>query len=102
MLTKLLTILAMILAAVTYWTMSNVCNYNTKLERSSALVSKIDEKELGKQGTIEVVYANDINCEKADLAYDLDRLVKNVNVISKSFFEIMEEKKKEELKNENN
>jgi hypothetical protein len=97
MLTKLLTILAMILAAVTYWAMSNVCNYNSKLERSSKMITKIDEKELGNLGQIEVVYANDIQCEKADLAYDLDRLVKNVTIISKSFFEILEEERKKEL-----
>ena len=91
MFTKLISLLGLLIAAIVYWSLSSVCNYNSKLETKKEIINKIDDEELGDLGKVEISYANSIDCEKADLNYDLDRLLKNTKVISSALLKIIEE-----------
>ncbi len=102
MFTKLISLLGLLIAAIVYWSLSSVCNYNSKLETKKEIINKIDDEELGDLGKAEISYANSIDCEKADLNYDLDRLLKNTRVISSALLKIIEEDEENQKKDLSN
>ena len=50
MFTKLISLLGLLIAAIVYWSLSSVCNYNSKLETKKEIINKIDDEELGDLG----------------------------------------------------
>ena len=54
MFTKLISLLGLLIAAIVYWSLSSVCNYNSKLETKKEIINKIDDEELGDLGKAQI------------------------------------------------
>ena len=73
---------AIIIATLLYWTTSNVCRYNFTIEKKTNQLNVIAAEITPSIPLTEVYYFRELNCNNADLVWDYERVLKNLNTIS--------------------
>ncbi len=86
---KLSLIIASIIFILLTWTTSNVCNYNYALKKKSNIIQKLKDEEDISLGDTKVYIFKELNCNKADLNYDISRMINNIEVISIMVYQYM-------------
>ena len=79
---KLMIFIAIVLSTILYWTASNVCRYNFALEKRTDILNIVTEDIDPTLGNAKVYYFEELNCNKVDLAWDIDRIVKNFKTLN--------------------
>ena len=79
---KVMIFLAIIISAVLYWASSNVCRYNFALEKKTKNLNIVTQEINPDLGTAKVYFYEELNCNTVNLDWDIDRVVKNLEVIS--------------------
>ena len=79
---KVMILLAIIISAVLYWASSNVCRYNFALEKKTKNLNIVTQEINPDLGTAKVYFYEELNCNTVNLDWDIDRVVKNLEVIS--------------------
>ena len=79
---KVMILLAIIISAVLYWASSNVCRYNFALEKKTKNLNIVTQEINPDLGTAKVYFYDELNCNTVNLDWDIDRVVKNLEVIS--------------------
>ena len=79
---KLMIFIAIVLSTILYWTASNVCRYNFALEKRTDMLNIVTEDIDPTLGNAKVYYFEELNCNKVDLAWDIDRIVKNFKTLN--------------------
>jgi hypothetical protein len=86
---KFLLIIASIIFILLTWATSNVCNFNKNLKEKENNINQLKVKDNINLGKTEVYIFKELNCEKADLNYDISRLINNIEVISEIVYQYM-------------
>ena len=79
---KVMILLAIIISAVLYWASSNVCRYNFAYEKKTKNLNIVTQEINPDLGTAKVYFYEELNCNTVNLDWDIDRVVKNLEVIS--------------------
>ena len=79
---KVMIFLAIIIATLLYWTTSNVCRYNFTIEKKTNQLNVIAAEITPSIPLTEVYYFRELNSNDADLVWDYERVLKNLNAIS--------------------
>ena len=79
---KIMIFFAIVLSTILYWAASNVCRYNFALEKNTDILNIVTEEIDPTLGNAKVYYYEELNCNDVDLDWDIDRVVKNLEVIS--------------------
>ena len=78
---KIMIIFGIIITSLLYWATTNVCRYNFVIEKKTKemniIASEIKpEIKLGK-----VYYFRELNCNDVNLAWDYERVMRNLNAL---------------------
>ena len=79
---KIMIAFAIILSAILYWATSNICKYNFALEKRTKVLNIVTEEIDPTLGNAKVYYYEELNCNDADIEWDLDRIVENFQTLS--------------------
>ncbi len=71
-----------ILAIIVFWTTSNVCRYNFTIEKRTNELNIIAAEIDPSIPMARVYYFSELNCNKVDLSWDIDRVVNNFQILS--------------------
>ena len=82
-------IIASIIFILLKWATSNVCNFNKNLKEKKNNINQLKVKDNINLGKTEVYIFKELNCEKADLNYDISRLINNIKMISEIVYQYM-------------
>ena len=84
---KLSLIIAAIMFSILTWAIANVCSYNYVLKKKSNIIEELSKDIDISLGNTRVYYFKELNCKKADLTFDIIRMMENVEVISVMFYQ---------------
>ena len=84
---KVMIFIAIIITTLLYWTTSNVCRYNFTIEKKTNQLNIIAAEISPSIPLTEVYYFRELNCKKADLSFDMIRMMENIEVISVMFYQ---------------
>ena len=79
---KVMVFFAIIISSLLYWTTSNVCRYNLALEKNTNIINFVTEEIDPSLGNAKYYIYKELNCKKADLDWDIERVLKNLETIS--------------------
>ena len=79
---KVMIFLAIVITTLLYWTTSNVCRYNFTIEKKTNQLNIIAAEISPSIPLTEVYYFRELNCNNVDLAWDIDRVIENLNTLS--------------------
>ena len=79
---KVMIFVAILIASLLYWATSNVCRYNFTIEKKTNQLNIITAEIDPSIPMAKVYYFKELNCNKVDLAWDYERVVKNFQVLS--------------------
>ena len=79
---KVIIFFAIIISTILYWTTSNVCRYNFKIEKKTNTLNIISAEVAPSLPMARVYYFRELNCNNVDLAWDIDRVIENLNTLS--------------------
>ena len=79
---KVMIIVAIVITSLVYWATSNVCRYNFTIEKKTNELNIIAAEISPSIPLTEVYYFRELNCNNADLVWDYERVLKNLNAIS--------------------
>ena len=79
---KTMLIFGTILAIIVFWTTSNVCRYNFTIEKRTNELNIIAAEIDPSIPMARVYYFSELNCNKVDLSWDIDRVVNNFQILS--------------------
>ena len=79
---KVMIFVAILIASLLYWATSNVCRYNFTIEKKTNQLNIIAAEIDASIPMAKVYYFKELNCNKVDLAWDYERVVKNFQVLS--------------------
>ena len=79
---KVMIFFFIILSTIMFWTTSNVCRYNFSIEKRTNQLNIIAAEIDASIPMAKVYYFKELNCNKVDLAWDYERVVKNFKVLS--------------------
>ena len=82
-------IIASIIFILLTWATSNVCNFNKNLKEKENNINQLKVKDNINLGKTEVYIFKELNCKKADLNYDISRLINNIKMISEIVYQYM-------------
>ena len=69
------------------WATANVCSYNYVLKKKSNIIEELTKDiDISLENT-RVYYFKELNCKKADLTFDILRMMENIEVISVMFYQ---------------
>ena len=86
---KISVIIALIIFILLTWATSNVCNFNKNLKEKEDNINQFKVKDNIDLGKTKVYIFKELNCEKADLNYDISRLINNIKMISEIVYQNM-------------
>ena len=79
---KVMIFVAIIISSLLYWTTSNVCRYNFTIEKKTNQLNIIAAEISPSIPLTEVYYFRELNCNNVELAWDIDRVIENLNTLS--------------------
>ena len=79
---KIMILFAIIISALLLWATSNVCRYNFTIEKKTNQLNIIAAEIDASIPMAKVYYFKELNCNKVDLSWDYERVVKNFQVLS--------------------
>lgn len=79
---KVMIFVAILIASLLYWATSNVCRYNFTIEKKTNQLNIIAAEIDASIPMAKVYYFKELNCNKVDLSWDYERVVKNFQVLS--------------------
>ena len=80
--TKFMSIIAILISVVLYWTTANVCKYNFAIDKKTNLLNILSEEIGPSIKKAKVYYYKELDCTKVDWSFDYNRVVKNVETLS--------------------
>ena len=83
---KLSLIIAAIIFSILTWATANVCIIIT-LSKKSNIIEELSKEIDISLGNTRVYYFRELNCKKADLSFDMIRMMENIEVISVMFYQ---------------
>ena len=86
---KISVIIALTIFILLTWATSNVCNFNKNLKEKEDNINQFKVKDNIDLGKTKVYIFKELNCEKADLNYDISRLINNIKMISEIVYQYM-------------
>ena len=84
---KLSLIIAAIMFSILTWATANVYSYNYVLKKKSNIIEELTKDIDISLGNTRVYYFKELNCKKADLTFDILRMMENIEVISVMFYQ---------------
>ena len=79
---KLMILIAAVISTILFWAASNVCRYNFALEKKTDILNIVTEDMDPTLGNAKVYYFEELNCNKVDLDWDIDRIIKNFQTLN--------------------
>ena len=79
---KVMITFAIVLSSILFWATSNVCRYNFTIEKKTNQLNILVQEIDPSIPMAKVYYFKELNCNKVDLAWDYERVVKNFKVLS--------------------
>ena len=79
---KVIIFFAIIISTILYWTTSNVCRYNFTIEKKTNTLNIISAEVAPSLPMARVYYFRELNSNNVDLAWDIDRVIENLNTLS--------------------
>ena len=79
---KVMIFFFIILSSIMFWTTSNVCRYNFAIEKRTNELNILTEQIDPSIPKANVYYFKELNCNKVDLSWDYERVIKNLKIIS--------------------
>ena len=79
---KLSLIIAAIIFSILTWATANVCSYNYVIKKKSNIIEELSKEIDSSLGNTRVYYFRELNCNNVDLAWDIDRVIENLNTLS--------------------
>ena len=83
---KLSLIVAAIIFTILTWATANVCSYNYVIKKKSNIIEELSKEIDISLGNTRVYYFRELNW-KADLSFDMIRMMENIEVISVMFYQ---------------
>ena len=80
--TKIMVLIAIIIALLLQWATTNVCRYNFALNKKSEQLNIISEEIKPSLGYTNVYFYKELNCNNVKFSLSLDRLNQNLKTIS--------------------
>ena len=80
--TKFMSIIAILISVVLYWTTANVCKYNFAIDKKTNLLNILSEEIGPSIKKAQVYYYKELDCTKVDWSFDYNRVVKNVETLT--------------------
>ena len=80
--TKFMSIIAILISVVLYWTTANVCKYNFAIDKKTNMLNILSEEIGPSIKKAQVYYYKELDCTKVDWSFDYNRVIKNLEVIS--------------------
>ena len=65
-----------------FWTTSNVCRYNFTIQKKTNELNIIAREIDPSIPMTKVYYFKELNCNKVNLSWDYERVIKNLKVLS--------------------
>ena len=75
-------LVAIVIASLLYWATSNVCRYNFTIEKKTNTLNIISAELAPSLPMARVYYFRELNCNNVELAWDIDRVIENLNTLS--------------------
>ena len=79
---KVMIFFAILVGSMLYWATSNVCKYNFALEKRTNILNVVTEEIDPTLGNARYYIYRELNCNKVELDWDVDRVVDNLRTIS--------------------
>ena len=79
---KVMIFFFILLSSIMFWTTSNVCRYNFAIEKRTNELNILTEQIDPSIPKANVYYFKELNCNKVDLSWDYERVMKNLKIIS--------------------
>ena len=79
---KVIIFFAIIISTILYWTTSNVCRYNFTIEKKTKTLNIISAEVAPSLPMAREYYFRELNCNNVELAWDIDRVIENLNTLS--------------------
>ena len=79
---KVMIVFAIVLTTIMYWATSNVCRYNFTIEKKTNTLNIISAEVAPSLPMARVYYFRELNCNNVELAWDIDRVIENLNTLS--------------------
>ncbi len=79
---KVMIIFGIVLRTILYWASSNVCRYNFAIDKRTNILNILTDQIDPSIPKANVYYFKELNCNKVDLSWDYQRVIKNLKIIS--------------------
>ena len=79
---KLMILIAVVISTILFWAASNVCRYNFAIEKRTNILNILTDQIDPSIPKANVYYFKELNCNKVDLSWDYQRVIKNLKIIS--------------------
>ena len=79
---KVMIIFGIVLTTILYWASSNVCRYNFAIDKKSNILNVITKEIDPSLYQSRTFYFKELNCNKVNLNFDLERMLDNFKMIS--------------------
>ena len=80
--TKFMSIIAILISVVLYWTTANVCKYNFAIDKKTNILNILSDEIGPSIKKAQVYYYKELDCTKVDWSFDYNRVVKNVETLT--------------------
>ena len=77
---KLSLIVAAIIFSILTWATANVCSYNYVIKKKSNIIEELSKDIDISLGNTRVYYFKELNCKKADLTFDIVRMLSLIHI----------------------
>jgi hypothetical protein len=79
---KVMIFFIIVLSSLMFWTTSNVCKYNFTIQKKTNELNIIAREIDPSIPMTKVYYFKELNCNKVNLSWDYERVIKNLKVLS--------------------
>ena len=79
---KVMIFFIIVLSSLMFWTTSNVCKYNFTIQKKTNELNIIAREIDPSIPMAKVYYFKELNCNKVNLSWDYERVIKNLKVLS--------------------
>ncbi len=80
--TKFMSLIAILISVVLYWTTANVCKYNFAIDKKTNMLNILSEEIGPSIKKAQVYYYKELDCTKVDWSFDYNRVVKNIETLT--------------------
>ena len=79
---KVMIVIGIVITTLMYWATSNVCRYNFTIEKKTNELNIIATELTPALPLTEVYYFRELNCNDVNLAWDYERVMRNLNALT--------------------